>query len=164
MVVSVPARTKRSGHFENAVHHLKRIFDQRVVRGPYSVANQFKKPRINDFPGWKLHVLSRRLIADSKRPEVRVFDRLRIIDIHWINPNVVLRNISGQSTLCRYCPSFDVGFQKVGIFLEKNGGLRLSSISGEVSGANQGGNGGGERRGRVPAALFPSLLLGRWPV
>src|SRR6476620_7905711 len=158
----MPARTVRSNNLENGVHNTERVFHQRVSRGSYAVANQFQKSGVDHFFRGKVDAFARSPVVDCYNPTVGICERFEIIDVDWIDPNIVFGDSPNQRALRRNRPSLYVGLKEVRVLLDKYCHALVAVGPGEVRCADETRDGGGERRRGIPAIFLPTLLLGDW--
>ena len=81
-----------------------------------------------------------------------------IADVDGIDADVVAFDAGDEGAVVGHGPFFDVGLEEVGVLLEELRGDQVAAIAGEARCANQRGDIGGQRRGRVAGVFLPSIL------
>ena len=90
---------------EHSVYDEKRVLDEWVVRATNSITNQFKKTGINDCIGRKFNAITGALIGQDHSSTIWILIRT-VIDVAWVNADVVPGQPGDQSPLRRDCPTF----------------------------------------------------------
>src|SRR5271165_7006911 len=73
MVIALPARTFGRVHFQNGIHHLERVLDERVAGFPYSETHQLQESSVHNFLCRILVAVSWTLVGKLQHTMIGVF-------------------------------------------------------------------------------------------
>src|ERR1700722_16004487 len=158
--VAAPARTGGEVGLEHGVDDVQRILHQRVAGLANAVTYQLEKSAVNDFRHRKLILSAGRTIANRHELARDAFVAVGIADVDGIDADVVALDAGDEEAVVGDGPVFDVSLEEVGVLLEELRGGHVTAVAREAGCANQSGDIGGQRRGRVAGVLLPSLLRG----
>src|SRR5271156_6573205 len=156
--VAAPAWTGGEFGLEDGVDDAQRILHQRIPGLADSVTDQFEKSAVNDLGGREIGLRARWTIANRHELARKAFVGVGVADVDGIDADVVALDARDQEAVVGDGPVFDVSFEEVGVLLEELRGDQVAAVACEAGCANQSGDIGGQRRGRVTGVLLPSLL------